>query len=185
MELSDKLPELAECSYFILYNQVYNSTVQWYRVFAPIADKLILSYVSSLNTALSSDPYLSTVFNSISVGCRIKQPLSIFEKMLRPGSTHADIHDIVGLRLIAEPGGNLASCDNAHAIAAGFETMNGNKYLNNQLQHLRRLLADVSDDWIEDRNAFKNYVLYPKSNGYQSLHMVMIHTPTGLRVEVR
>eukprot|EP00981_Chlorochromonas_danica_P002396 scaffold458_cov169-Ochromonas_danica.AAC.18 len=52
------------------------------------------------------------------------------------------------------------------------------------LLRVRDLLGLLSD-WREDRSRFKDYVTQPKASGYQSVHLVLAHRPTALRVEVQ
>ena len=40
-------------------------------------------------------------------------------------------------------------------------------------------------EWDEDRSRFKNYVANPKSSGYQSMHMTLVHKDADISLEVQ
>ena len=42
-----------------------------------------------------------------------------------------------------------------------------------------------SAEWAEDRSRFKDYVTRPKTSGYQSLHMTLVHRESGVRMELQ
>ncbi|CAH9098809.1 unnamed protein product [Cuscuta epithymum] len=78
------------------------------------------------------------------LSARHKSLYSIHRKMLKKKLNMDEIHDIRGLRLIVE---NKEDCYKAATI--------------------------VHQLWREVPGKFKDYILHPKLNGYQSLHMVV------------
>jgi Region found in RelA / SpoT proteins len=40
-------------------------------------------------------------------------------------------------------------------------------------------------EWEEVKSRFKDYVTQPKPSGYQSLHMTLLHRPTGIEMEIQ
>lgn len=97
---------------------------------------------------------------TVQVEAREKLPYSIFQKMRHKTVTHIEsIPDLFALRVIVE---GDASC---------YET----------LGFLHRLGYPV-------QNRFKDYIAFPKPNGYQSLHTTLLglpHVPPGIMVEVQ
>ncbi|KAI0495965.1 hypothetical protein KFK09_022272 [Dendrobium nobile] len=88
---------------------------------------------------------------------RQKSLYSIYRKMLRKKLSMEDIHDIHGLRLVVE---NEEDC-----FAA--------------LDVVHRL-------WPRVNGRFKDYITYPKFNGYQSLHTVVMSSELiPLEVQIR
>lgn len=91
---------------------------------------------------------------------REKHPYSIFQKMRHKTVTHIEgIPDLFALRAIVEG-------DAACYQALGF---------------LHRMGYPV-------QNRFKDYIAFPKPNGYQSLHTTLLglpHVPAGIMVEVQ
>eukprot|EP01039_Chlorochromonas_danica_P008450 gene8450-9316_t len=68
--------------------------------------------------------------------------------------------------------------------ASAFTKMVKGAKLRDDLFDILDLLGLLSD-WREDRSRFKDYVTQPKASGYQSVHLVLAHRPTALRVEVQ
>ncbi len=96
----------------------------------------------------------------VNVEGREKHPYSIFQKMRHKTVTHIEgIPDLFALRAVVEG-------DAACYQALGF---------------LHRMGYPV-------QNRFKDYISFPKPNGYQSLHTTLLglpHVPPGLMVEVQ
>lgn len=103
-----------------------------------------------------------------SIQSRIKSPKSILEKLDRKGLKQnyqcmCQLNDIAGLRVICN-------------------------YLND-IQYIAQLLV-LQDDVIQIKQA--NYIQYPKSNGYRSLHLIIkvpvyqksgvIYTPVEIQI---
>jgi Region found in RelA / SpoT proteins len=40
-------------------------------------------------------------------------------------------------------------------------------------------------EWEEVQSRFKDYVTHPKPSGYQSLHMTLVHRPSGVEMEIQ
>lgn len=91
---------------------------------------------------------------------REKHPYSIFQKMRHRTVTHIEgIHDLFALRVIVE---SEAACYQALGL-------------------LHRMGFPV-------QNRFKDYISFPKPNGYKSLHTTLLHlphVPPGMMVEVQ
>jgi len=86
---------------------------------------------------------------------RLKSPYSIYQKMRYAGKRFANIHDLLGLRIVPE------SVDDCY-----------------------RILGAVHNLYPPVRGRFKDYIAIPKRNGYQSLHSGL-RGPNDFRLEVQ
>lgn len=91
---------------------------------------------------------------------REKHPYSIFQKMRRKTVTHIEsIPDLFALRVVVK---NEATC---------YQT-----------------LGLIHQMGYPVQNRFKDYIAFPKPNGYQSLHTTLLglpHVPPGIMVEIQ
>lgn len=110
--------------------------------------------------ALFVRTYLAEQGIEATVDARQKQLYSIFSKMRSKSVSHAgDVYDLFALRVVV---GAEADCYQALGL----------------LHRLGRPIA----------NRFKDYIAFPKPNGYQSLHTTLAqlpHVPEGVFVEVQ
>ena len=84
-----------------------------------------------------------------SIQFREKQPYSLFRKMQEKNLTHVlDVYDLYAVRVLVD---SEAECYQALGV-------------------LHRLGRPVT-------NRFKDYIAFPKPNGYQSLHTTVLHMP--------
>lgn len=87
---------------------------------------------------------------------RIKDPISILNKLQKKGSTLEQLTDIVALRVIVS---NMIECFEALDI--------------------------VHKLYEHEPDKFKDFILNPKNNGYQSLHTVILINQLKRKVEVQ
>ncbi len=86
---------------------------------------------------------------------RLKSPRSTWRKMLRYNVDLEDVHDLLGVRVILT--------DEARCRAA---------------------LDSIISHWSGRWRRLKDYITYPKPNGYQSIHLCILPTE-GPRFEVQ
>lgn len=110
------------------------------------AIKIVKTKLEIIDEELKLSCEYSPIHN---IQSRIKSPSSILEKMKKKGLTQnyhgmCQLNDIAGLRVICN-------------------------YIND-IQYIAQLLV-LHDDVIKVKQA--NYIQYPKSNGYRSLHLII------------
>ena len=109
---------------------------------------------------LRDDPVFSSTTSNVDVSARVKEPYSIWKKMLRDGSGHIlDVPDALALRIVFEAK-KLTPDENNEVTRARERAL---CYYAQQL---------CTQRWapLKGNPRFKDYVENPKANGYQSLH---------------
>ncbi|KAK4410474.1 putative GTP diphosphokinase RSH2, chloroplastic [Sesamum angolense] len=125
-----------------------------------LSSKLLQSFDETVITSSLEKLEQALKADSVSYHClsgRHKSLFSIYSKMLKKKLNMDEIHDIHGLRLIVE---TEEDCYKA--------------------------LRVVQQLWHEVPGRFKDYIFYPKCNGYQSLHTVVIsESMVPVEVQIR
>ncbi|KAL0429934.1 UNVERIFIED_CONTAM: putative GTP diphosphokinase RSH2, chloroplastic [Sesamum radiatum] len=125
-----------------------------------LSSKLLQSFDETVITSSLEMLEQALKAGSVSYHClsgRHKSLFSIYSKMLKKKLNMDEIHDIHGLRLIVE---TEEDCYKA--------------------------LRVVQQLWHEVPGRFKDYIVYPKCNGYQSLHTVVIsESMVPVEVQIR
>ncbi|KAL2232288.1 UNVERIFIED_CONTAM: putative GTP diphosphokinase RSH2, chloroplastic [Sesamum indicum] len=125
-----------------------------------LSSKLLQSFDETVITSSLEKLEQALKAGSVSYHClsgRHKSLFSIYSKMLKKKLNMDEIHDIHGLRLIVE---TEEDCYKA--------------------------LRVVQQLWHEIPGRFKDYIVYPKCNGYQSLHTVVIsESMVPVEVQIR
>ncbi|MFC1655935.1 RelA/SpoT family protein [Patescibacteria group bacterium] len=104
---------------------------------------------------LAAEDYLKENGYDARVAGRFKNTYSIYKKLKKKGKTSIDeIHDIFALRII---------------LPSKFEK--GGK---EKVDDLYRLIGHIHTNWKPLPGRFKDYIGFPKPNGYRSLHTTVI-----------
>lgn len=160
--------EVESAAFKILYQRQHgkvNALVQQVRrPFAGVTigesmDQLMKQVQDEMTDMFHNDPQFQTHVESFSVTARVKQPYSLWKKMLRNGYDHIlQVPDAVALRIVlkakiveGEPTAVLRARERALCY-----------YAQNKCTERWQPLAD--------NPRFKDYIERPKANGYQSLH---------------
>jgi len=88
---------------------------------------------------------ISSSIDKYTLTSRVKGFYSIYEKMLRSNKRLEEIHDLFGIRIVCD---DIADC--------------------------YRVLSKVHKAWEPLESRFKDYIVNPKLNGYQSLHTTVL-----------
>ena len=130
----------------------------------PVAEQVRTLHAQHGAFLSAAERKLSAALREAGIAARVegreKQPFSIFQKMRQKSLTHVgDVYDLFALRVIVE---DEASCYQALGV-------------------LHRIGHPIA-------HRFKDYIAFPKPNGYQSLHTTLARlpgTPEGVFMEVQ
>ena len=160
--------ELESAAFQILYQRQHskvNALVQEVR--RPFAgftigqsmDQLMQQVQEEMTEMFHNDPEFHQHVESFSVTARVKQPYSLWKKMLRDGHSHIlDVNDAIALRIVLKAKtmeGEPAEVTQARERALCYYAQNR-----------------CTQRWqpVVGNPRFKDYIERPKANGYQSLH---------------
>ncbi len=141
--------ELEDRCFEILYPGPYAEILDKLAQRAPEREEFIEKMVAEVEAVLAGAGL------DADVSGRPKHPYSIYRKMVEQNRPFEDIHDLIGIRIIAE---TTRDCYAA--------------------------LGLVHSHWVPVTGRFKDYVAMPKINLYQSLHTTVIG-PDGKPLEVQ
>ena len=141
--------ELEDLAFATLYPKRYDEIVRLVADRAPSRDTYLRGVVEMVGKQLRDAKIKATVTG------RPKHYYSIYQKMIVRGRDFADIHDLVGIRVLVE---TVRDC---------YAT-----------------LGTVHANWQPVPGRFKDYIAMPKFNMYQSLHTTVIG-PGGKPVELQ
>ena len=141
--------EMEDRCFAVLHPGRYAEIQDLLRVRAPQRDAFISEVVGALERLLAEHD-LSAV-----VSGRPKHTYSIYRKMVDGGRSFDEIHDLIGIRMIAKTVGDCYAA-----------------------------LGIVHTQWPPVQGRFKDYIAMPKFNLYQSLHTTVLG-PNGKPLEVQ
>jgi (p)ppGpp synthase/HD superfamily hydrolase len=90
------------------------------------------------------------------IQCRVKSVFSFYKKILKKNLLHSQITDNEGVRIIVK---KKSDCYKAMSV--------------------------IMWQWDVVENKIKDYIAIPKENGYQSLHLTIIHNGYPIEVQIR
>lgn len=149
--------ELEDLSFQYLFPYSYLYVNTWLRSHESGSKPLIDIYKEQLLQSLKSDPLLVDMVDDISVEGRYKSRYSTMKKLLRDGRRPEEVNDILGLRVILQPSSGVEEGEKACYRA-------------------REIIRSL---WKEMGDRSKDYIVNPKANGYQSLHMAVDVSENG------
>ena len=89
---------------------------------------------------------------------RIKSPSSGFKKQLKAGKLRAELHDLIGVRIIAH---TVATMENA---SSSLNATISNQKETQALYRLRELVSTMRG-WENSEDRCKDYIRHPKPSG--------------------
>jgi len=139
--------ELEDLAFSTIHPKVYDEIVHLVAANQPRRERYLDEIIAEVTKDLANSKINATVYG------RPKHYWSIYQKMVVRGREFADIHDLLGLRIIVDTQGEC------------YEALG--------LIHVR---------WLPVQGRFKDYIALPKFNLYQSLHTTVLG-PGGRPVE--
>lgn len=113
-----------------------------------------------LKDILKKDPCFLKYADSVTVSARIKEPYSLWRKMLKTNARHIlEVPDSLALRVVLQSK-KMTANENAEVTSAR----------DRALCYYARQQCTKKFKPLEDNGRFKDYIANPKPNGYQSLH---------------
>jgi len=121
--------------------------------------KIMRRVTDDLTEILHKDPSLSTYAQSVKVTARVKEPFSLWKKMLRKNVQRiTDIPDAIAMRVVID--GKKSHVDEADEVTDARERA--------LCYYVQKLCSEAFKPLRDGR--YKDYIAQPKPNGYQSLH---------------
>ena len=166
--------ELEDTAFMYLYPQEYKRLNRRLRTHQKkFQDALDKSQVL-LNERLMRDPTLMEQAAEVTVSGRTKEIYSLWHKMETKGERNLDnILDVVALRVIIKPkqhNGEQENLDTDSGVWLCYHVLG-------LVQHL--------DGFQPVPTRVKDYISFPKPNGYQSLHTALILNGQKIEVQIR
>ncbi|CAN1845181.1 Probable GTP diphosphokinase CRSH, chloroplastic [Linum perenne] len=141
--------ELEDLSFRYLFPYSYLYVDAWLCSHETGSRSLMDDYALRLHHCLRDDPLLVEMVDDVSVKGRYKSRYSTMKKLLKDGRKPEQVNDVLGLRVILQPKEDMSE-------KACYRTQ----------EIIRSLWKDIPD-------RTKDYIVKPKANGYQSLHMAV------------
>ncbi|EFJ47829.1 hypothetical protein VOLCADRAFT_60953 [Volvox carteri f. nagariensis] len=145
----------------VLFPESYTSTSAWLRGLLDPAEDLLFSAQQRLLSALDEHPDFGKLSGGLLVKARTKSLFSVMKKLLhlgdmaRGGRSREELYDLLGMRAIVKPPDFLPP---AEAEAAATKAC--------------YIVQDVACKlWRPIPSRSKDYIVSPKPNGYQSIHL--------------
>ena len=161
---------LEDLSFSILEPRMFEQT-RWAQ---KAAEKTYHDAVEMIHGFVENDDVLSQGSVRVTITHRIKNKYQIYLKLMRKGLQRlSEVRDILGLRLIVDVRRSKSDSDEQHA-----------QRKRDLCYHVLHRLCDMGG-WMPACDGFKDYIRYPKENGYQSLHQYIICEARGTPVEVQ
>lgn len=167
--------ELENLAFLYLYPEEYRKIRSLIEGRMPSYKRILEESKARLEHALSSDPILRRTVSRIEVAARSKEIYSIWQKLQRGRAQRLDhIYDLVALRVTLDPREDLFLSNRYDA---------DNDERNEQERARRRddenslcyyVLGVVHQLWHPVPGRVKDYIAFPKPNGYQSLHTTVV-----------
>lgn len=115
---------------------------------------------ADMTSLLANDPHFAEYVQDFSVTARVKEPYSLWKKMLRNRCTNIrEVPDAIALRIVLE----------AKPLSTD-EDENVRRARERALCYYAQKLCMEHWHPLADNPRFKDYIESPKANGYQSLH---------------
>lgn len=158
--------DLEELAFGILYKRQYAAAAVLYEQSEEIMHETEVIVTSSVEEALRADDMLMSQVMNVRVTSRVKQPYSLWKKMLKErtnrdvneGLRIQDIHDGIALRVILQAR-KLSPSEDEESVKAREALL---------CYYVQKLVLQTFPALGTGR--MKDYISQPKENGYQSLH---------------
>ncbi|GAX72693.1 hypothetical protein CEUSTIGMA_g149.t1 [Chlamydomonas eustigma] len=155
---------IEDLSFQVLFPSSYSQTSGWLHDVIDVAEDALFECQRQLLAALDENERFKQLAASCVIRARTKSLFSIMKKMLRledlsrGGRQREEIYDVLGMRVIVLPRPELPIAE-SEAMAS-------------EACHVVRAVAESLWQIVPGRS--KDYILHPKPNGYQSIHLTFL-----------
>ncbi|EME28808.1 guanosine-3',5'-bis(diphosphate) 3'-pyrophosphohydrolase [Galdieria sulphuraria] len=175
--------ELERLGFMYLYPSEYEEIRQLVEKKLPKYMRVLEESRQALKTALQNDVILQQSVAQVEVSARIKELYSLWKKMQQHGKDIEDIYDLVALRVLITPKPMQLECCSSDASQC-------NEWNRKMLETLEKslcyyTLGIVHAMWQPFPCRVKDYIAFPKENGYQSLHTTVMAGGAQAPLEVQ
>ncbi|KAL3924456.1 MAG: hypothetical protein SGILL_001037 [Bacillariaceae sp.] len=165
--------ELEDTAFMYLYPQEYKRLNRRLRQHQKKFQDTLDKSQKLLKERLMADPTLRDQAASVKVSGRMKEIYSLWHKMETKGERNLDhILDVVALRVIITPKTNPADVENVSDRGVWL------------CYHVLGLVQHL-DGFQPVPTRVKDYISFPKPNGYQSLHTALLLNGQKIEVQIR
>jgi len=147
-------------------NLLFQSVVSELSQTAPIQREVLQHVVNTFSKQIQTSDMFQDA-ERIKISGRCKDPYSAWKKMSRHNSCSlGDVLDTIGIRLV------ITSKDSPNSVLEGNNENSPNSVLkgNNEIELCYKIRDFLHSLWPFDYNRNKDYIQFPKDNGYRSLH---------------
>jgi len=154
--------EIENIGFKRLYPLSYSKVTTDLTKLDPVHNEILKSAVNTLKGKIrNSDVFQQT--ESIEISGRCKEPFSMWKKMVRQNCSVEDVLDAIAVRVVVKPGAEAYSDEVALCY---------------------KIRDVVHSLWPYNPSRSKDYIRFPKENGYQSLHSSVSVNFNGLELPV-
>lgn len=161
--------EIEGAAFRILYRRQYDKVTGLTRQSKPCPSvndgmRLVLNKVTNeVQDLLETDPYFLKYAQDVKVAARIKEPYSLWRKMLKlKAESVLDVPDALALRVVFDAK-KMDPDENAEVTSAREKAL---------CYYIQKICTTKFSPLKDGR--FKDYIAHPKPNGYQSLHYAAV-----------
>jgi len=175
--------ELEKLGFMHLYPFEYEEIRQLVEKKLPKYMRVLEESRQALKTALQNDAILQQSVAHIEVSARIKELYSLWKKMQQHDKDIEDIYDLVALRVLITPKPMHVKCYSSDISECNEWNRKMSETLEKSLCYYT--LGIVHALWQPFPCRVKDYIAFPKENGYQSLHTTVMAGGAQAPLEVQ
>jgi len=166
---------LENLAFLYLYPEEYRKIRSHIEGRMPSYKRILEESKARLEHALSSDPILRRTVSRIEVAARSKEIYSIWQKLQRGRAQRLDhIYDLVALRVTIDPREDLSVVGTSGTNEMDRDEAEKTRLRDDENGLCYYVLGIVHQLWHPVPGRVKDYIAFPKPNGYQSLHTTVV-----------
>eukprot|EP00871_Galdieria_phlegrea_P004514 jgi/Galph1/5063/GphlegSOOS_G3773.1 len=185
--------ELESLGFMYLYPSEYEETRMLVEKKLPKYTKVLEESRKALEEALKNDVILQQSVALVEVSARTKELYSLWKKMCQNGRTIEEVYDLVALRVLITPKPLKIESHQPHEMHSEQTlptSLAEEDWSQRMIETLEKslcyyTLGIVHSMWQPFPCRVKDYIAFPKENGYQSLHTTVMAGGAQAPLEVQ